>query len=206
MTLYFLYANVIPMPISRPKPLQTIPDDARVVFRGKLFDVIQWDQKLYNGDTAVFEILRRPDTVVVFPVLHDGRILLTHQEQPGKAPFIGAAGGRIDPGEDPEHAAARELAEETGHTAQKLTLWDARQVTSKLDWAVYTFIAHGVTLATAQNLDAGEKVDLMPVTFDEMLGLAANGQLAEGEMVPIFLHAYYNADRKKELQKLFLPE
>ncbi len=194
------------MTIPRPEPLQTIPDDARVAFRGKLFDVIQWNQKLYNGDTAVFEILRRPDTVVVFPILPDGRILLTRQEQPGKAPFIGAAGGRIDPGEDPEHAAARELLEETGHTAQKLTLWDARQVTSKLDWAVYTFIAHGVMPASAQNLDSGEKIDLMPVTFDEMLDFAARGDLAEGEMVPVFLHAYYNAERKKALQELFLPK
>ena len=124
-------ATVSPMPIPRPKPLQNIPDTARVAFVGKLFDVIQWDQKLYNGQTAVFEILRRPDTVVVFPVLSDGRILLTRQEQPGKAPFIGAAGGRLDdPDEDPEHAAHRELREETGHTAQKLTLWDARQDTS----------------------------------------------------------------------------
>jgi ADP-ribose pyrophosphatase len=195
------------MPIPRPKPLQTVPDDARVAFRGKLFDVIQWDQTMYDGTTAVFEILRRPDTTVIYPVLPDGRILLTRQEQPGKAPFIGACGGRVEPGEDPEIAALRELREETGYRAARLDLWDARQITSKLDWAVYTFIAHGVTPDDAgAGLDGGEKIDLMPVTFDELLQLAADGKLAEAEMVPVFLHAYYNEGRKKELQKLFLPE
>lgn len=50
-------------------------------------------------------------TFVVFPVLPDGRILLTEQEQPGREPFIGACGGRIDEGEDALTAAKRELLE-----------------------------------------------------------------------------------------------
>jgi ADP-ribose pyrophosphatase len=194
------------MPIPRPQPLQHIPADARVAFRGKLFDVIQWDQKLFDGSTAVFEILKRPDTTVVYPVLPDGRILLTHQEQPGKAPFIGACGGRIEAGEDAEVAAARELHEETGYCARALHLWDARQITSKLDWAVYTFIAHGAQSTGPQNLDAGEKIELMPVTFDGLLDLAAAGKLAEAEMLPEFLHAYYNADKRRALRALFLEE
>jgi 8-oxo-dGTP pyrophosphatase MutT (NUDIX family) len=193
------------MPIDRPPPLQHVPLDARLAFKGKLFDVIQWDQTLFNGQTATFEILRRPDTVVIYPVMNDGRIMLTRQEQPGKAAFIGAPGGRVDRGEDPEVAARRELREETGLDAADLSLWRAQQITSKLDWVVYTFIAHGAVPAGDQDLDAGEKISLMPVTFDELLALAATDQLAEAEMVPVFLHAYYDIEHKKNLRKLFYP-
>lgn len=87
------------MEIPRPKSKQPIPDHAKKVFSGVLFDTYQWEQKMYDGSTAVFEKLKRPDTVVVFPVLGDGTVVLTEQEQPGKEPFIGAAGGRVDEGE-----------------------------------------------------------------------------------------------------------
>ena len=53
---------------------------------------IQWEQELFDGTMTTFEKLTRPDTVVVFPTLPDGKILLTEQEQPGKEPFVGAAG------------------------------------------------------------------------------------------------------------------
>ena len=71
------------MEIKRPKSKQPIPDNAKKVFGGVLFDVYQWEQELFDGTKTIFEKLKRPDTVVVFPVLDDGKILLTEQEQPG---------------------------------------------------------------------------------------------------------------------------
>ena len=84
------------MEIKRPKSKQPIPDNAKRVFKGVIFDTYQWEQKMYDGSRVMFEKLKRPDTVVVFPVLSNGRIILTEQEQPGKEPFIGATGGRVE--------------------------------------------------------------------------------------------------------------
>ena len=105
------------MNIERPKSKQPIPDHAKVVFKGVMFDVYQWEQELFDGSKTTFEKLKRPDTVVTFPILPDGKILLTKQEQSGKEPFIGATGGRVDEGEDILDAAKRELMEETGYEA-----------------------------------------------------------------------------------------
>src|SRR3989344_9686996 len=102
------------MEIKRPESKQPIPGHAKRVFKGVLFDVYQWEQKMFDGSTAIFEKLKRPDTVVVFPVLPDGRIILTEQEQPGKEAFIGATGGRVDVGEEILQTAHRELLEESG--------------------------------------------------------------------------------------------
>src|SRR3989344_1513944 len=99
------------MKIQRPESKQPMPDDAKKVFNGKIFDVYQWEQELYDGTKVTFEKLKRPDTVVVFPVLDDGRIILTEQEQPNKKNFIGATGGRVDEGQDGFMAAKRELLE-----------------------------------------------------------------------------------------------
>ena len=103
------------MNIIRPKSRQPIPEHAQRVFKGVIFDVYQWKEKMYDGTKRTFEKLKRADTVTVFSVLPDGKIILTEQEQPGTdEPFIAAMGGRIDEGEEVLSAAKRELLGQGG--------------------------------------------------------------------------------------------
>ncbi len=193
------------MTIKRPESRQQMPEDATLVFKGKLFDVYQWQQQMYDGTYQTFEKLKRPDTVVVFAVLDDGSILLTKQEQPGKSLFIGAAGGRVDEGEEIEEAAARELLEETGYRAEELILWHSEQPVSKIDWAVYTFIAKGLEKVDEQRLDAGEKITLHPVTFDEFIDTALRNEFTEREIVKYIYEAKIDKQKLEELRELFRP-
>lgn len=193
------------MTIERPESRQHMPEDATLVFKGKMFDVFQWRQQMYDGSYQTFEKLKRPDTVVVFAVLDDGSILLTKQEQPGKSLFIGAAGGRVDEGEEIEEAAARELLEETGYRAKELILWHSEQPVSKIDWAVYTFIAKGLEKVDEQRLDAGEKITLHPVTFDEFIDTALRNEFTEREIVKYIYEAKIDKQKLEELRELFRP-
>lgn len=191
--------------IQRPESVQPIPPHAVCVFKGVIFDVYQWDQKMFDGTTQTFEKLRRPDTVIVFPVLDDGRILLTEQEQPGKKPFIGAAGGRIDPNEEILEAAQRELLEETGYEAAHFELWKIEQPTSKIDWVIYTLIAKGLKKTSDQQLDPGERISLRPVAFDEFLAIAQDERFVEKEIVAEALRAAYDPSVRKQLRDLLSP-
>lgn len=191
------------MQIERPKSRQPIPPHAKRVFRGVLFDVYQWEQELFDGTKTTFEKLKRPDTVVVFPVLPDGRIMLTEQEQPGKEPFIGATGGRVEEGEDILVAAKRELLEESGYEATEYMLWDAQQPIGKIEWAVYTFIAKGLKHVADLNLDAGEKISLKPVTFDEFVDLATDENFYEKEIIPKLMEARLYPEKREKLRRLF---
>lgn len=191
------------MHIPRPLSKQPIPDHAKKVFQGVIFDVYQWEQELYDGTKTIFEKLKRPDTVVVFPVLDNGKILLTEQQQPGKQSFIGATGGRVDPGEDILAAAKRELLEESGYEAAEFILWEAQHPTSKIDWVVYTFIAKGLKKVADISLDGGEKITLKPVTFDEFIDMATNKTFAEKEILTKLYEAKLYPEKKEELRILF---
>ena len=195
------------MDIKRPESKQPTPKNAKKVFKGVIFDVYQWEQEMFDGTKQIFEKLKRPDTVTVFPVLSDGKIMMTEQEQPGKIPFIGAAGGRVNEGEDILTAARRELLEETGYIAEDFSLWDARQPVSKIDWAIFTFIARGLKKVSDLDLDAGEKIKLLPLTLDELINIATdkNVYFAEQEIVFKFWEAKYNLEKRKELEELFKP-
>jgi 8-oxo-dGTP pyrophosphatase MutT (NUDIX family) len=192
------------MSVLRPEPKQPRPANARKVFDGKIFDVYQWDQKLFNGETAVFETLVRPDTTVVIPVRKDGKILVTRQQQPGKeSEYWSFPGGRVEKGEEADVSALRELCEETGYVSKDLKLWHSEQPIHKIDWAIYTFIAYNCELSGEVNLDGGEKIKVVPMEIEEVLGLGREGAFGESFAV----HAYraeLDPEYKGKLLKLFM--
>lgn len=192
------------MTIPKPPSKQPIPNTAKRVFKGVIFDVYQWQQEMFDGTFETFEKLKRPDTVVVFPILDDGKILLTKQEQPGKEPFIGATGGRVDEGEDILEAAKRELLEESGYEAEEMVLWKSVQPISKIEWSIYIFIARKLNKVADLNLDAGEKIELMPVDFEEFLHIATQENFYEQEIYRDVVEAMLDQEKKHELKKLMI--
>lgn len=190
------------MNIERPKSKLPLPEDARRVFKGVMFDVYQWEQEMFDGTKATFEKLKRPDTVIVFAVLDDGKIILTRQKQPGKEPFIGAAGGRINPGEDILDAAKRELLEETGYEAGEFTLWKALQPIGRIEWAVYVFVARKLKKISGQSLDAGEKIEVMPVDFEEFTKIALQENFYQQEIYRDVVEAMLNKEKREDLKRL----
>lgn len=161
---------MVVMHIERPVAKQQRPADAKMVFEGSIFSVYQWQQQLYDGRTATYEQLTRPDSACVLAVTPDGKILITRQLQPAvHEEFVGLPGGIIDAGEDPLTAAQRELREETGYTAKNWQLWYSLQPASRIDWACFTFVAFDAQKTESIHLDGGEQITLDLVTAPEFV-------------------------------------
>jgi len=192
------------MKIQRPEPLGIIPSDAKKVFTGKLFSVFQWEQKLFDGTYAIFEKLRRIDTVEIIPVTEDKKIIIAMEEQPGVKPFIGFPGGRIDVYEDPLEAAKRELLEETGYHSPEFILWEGVQTLTKIDWAMYIFIAKNCTKIAQQHLDSGEKITLKEITFDELLAIVSRKEFRDREVALKILRIKEDKNELRKMKQLFL--
>lgn len=192
------------MGISRPSSKQPIPGNARKVFNGKLFDIYQWEQELFDeGKKIIFEKLKRPDTVNVIPIIGNGEIVISEQEQPGTEPFIGCLGGRLDEGEEPLETAKRELLEETGMEADEYVLWDATQLIDKIDWAIYTFVAKRCHKVQEQKIEPGEKIKLKFVNFNEFIKLAAQDNFRDAEVALKIFRTVNNPSQFQEMKRLF---
>ena len=191
-----------------PKSKQPLPDHAEKVFSGAIFDAYQWPQAQYDGTVKTFEKLKRADTVLIIPIIEDGRLIFMHEEQPGKVAFVGFVGGRVEEGEDPAESARRELLVETGYAADELVLIEAVQPVTKIEWSVYTYVAPGSRKVAEQNLDSGEKIDLKFLTLDEAVELMARDDFAdrEGNLPRLAIRALYDVGKREELKRVLLGE
>jgi ADP-ribose pyrophosphatase len=118
-------------------PATRVPKHAKRVFKGVIFNVWQWPQKMYDGSTKTFEIITRHHTVVVIPEMN-GKIVIIKQQQPRMKWFYSVPAGRMDvPGESPKEAALRELREETGLKPTRMKLWKKIPNTGKVVHNLY---------------------------------------------------------------------
>jgi len=189
----------------RPYRKSTVPDNAELKFEGKLFDVYQWEQELYDGTMATFEKVVRSDTAAIYPVLPDGRILLVKDWQPHRDVIITPPAGRLEPGEMPVDAIARELLEETGYKAERVIPFYTNQPYEKFDWVVHVFIGKNCTKIQEPKVDAGERIELYPVTFDELIQLVIDGKVHQQGFTQRVLSSIPNPSEMEKLRALLAP-
>ena len=159
-----------------PLPL---PEGAKEVFHGTIFNVYQWPQTLYDGSITTFECCVRPDTAIVVAFVDKDTVLLTKQEQPHKKKaFYDFPGGRIEDGEDPTEAARREFREETGYEIGRLEPWFVDGQSGAIRYAQHFYFARDLRPAEGgAHLDAGERITVIPTSRAELRGYILRDEL-----------------------------
>lgn len=120
-----------------------------------------------------------PDVVVILIIRSDGK-LFVHQRRADKETFplrygLGA-GGRFEPGESPESAAARELAEETGLAVPLHHLFDIHYRDEQTERRLHVFETR-VTELAAVSSDNGEWEWCGWLSTEEVGSLRTSGKL-----------------------------
>ncbi len=124
--------------------------DTKTIYKGRVFDVridlIRYD----SGNESVREIAVHNGGAVILALTSEGKILFVKQyRHPFDKFFIELPAGKLEPDEDPQTCAIRELKEETGMTAGKI---------SKLGVVATTpgFCTELLHIFLAENLTEGE--------------------------------------------------
>src|SRR5258707_2071846 len=122
------------------------------VYKGAVFSVRRDEVLEPGGVRAIREVITHPGSVVVLPVLPDGRILMIRQYRHATRQYLWElVAGRIDAGENVRQAAARELMEETGYHAQRLRVFlDMFPTPGFLEERMYVLLAEKLTAGEAQ--------------------------------------------------------
>lgn len=179
-----------------------LPPNAKLVYKGIIFDIYQWEQTMFDGSIQIFERQKRPDTVLVIPVVGD-RILVQEQKQPQRGRWVSLPGGRRGENENSLDTAQRELLEETGYASNDWQLWKVFDPVPKMVWSIYTFIARKCVFKQEQHLEAGEKIKNILLTFDQFLMLSEDERFQKSvDMVNYMLRVRLDEQKKEEFRKL----
>ena len=95
---------------------------SKIVYKGEFLDVRSDKVKLPNGAVGTREWINHPGASVIIPLLPDGTVGLIRQYRyAAKDDFIELPAGKIDAKENAEQCANRELEEEIGYKANKIS-------------------------------------------------------------------------------------
>lgn len=176
---------------------------AKKVFSGIIFDVYHWEQELFDGTTATFERLKRPNRLSTLAIVGD-KILLTKEQQPAADLVLGLPGGRQDPGEDLLTGAQRELLEETGYASDQWESFLVWRPYHKIDFKVHLFLARDCQKIAEPHLDPGEQVETVLYRFDEFLNAIISGEFCDKDLSVMILRMMHEPEKLEEFrQKIF---
>ncbi|MDY7430843.1 ADP-ribose pyrophosphatase [Bacillus sp. V26] len=154
------------------------------IFSGKVIDLYVEDVELPNGKTSKREIVKHPGAVAVLAVTDEGKIIMVKQfRKPLERTIVEIPAGKLEKGEEPEYTALRELEEETGYTAKKLTKITAFYTSPGFaDEIVHVFLAEELSvLEEKRELDEDEFVEVMEVTLEDALKLVVSREVYDAK-------------------------
>lgn len=159
-----------------------IPPHAKKVFSGRMFEVYQWPQQVFDGSEQTYEVIKRPDSVQIIAVQGES-LVIADEEQPGRAPFLSLFGGVKENGEEPLEAAKRELLEESGLVSEDWEVYRVFESPGRVAWNVTIFLARDCRDGGGQQLDAGEKITPKIVSPEEFFTLLRDPNFRGREML-----------------------
>nr|WP_236652459.1 NUDIX hydrolase [Streptacidiphilus neutrinimicus] len=169
----------------------------RISFEGRIWNVASDEVVMPDGRAATRDYVKHPGAVGVLALDEQGRVLLVNQyRHPVRHRLWEMPAGLLDiPGENPLHAAQRELYEEAHHKAGDWrVLVDVFPTSGGSDEAIRVYLARDLAESDAERFAAeGEELDLQVRRFplDEVVRGALAGELHNGALVAgaLALHA-----------------
>ncbi len=142
-----------------------------------------------DGREELRQMVLHPGSVVVLPLLDDGRIVMIRNRRFAvNATLLELCAGTREGDEDPALCAARELEEETGYRAHSITpllsFYPSPGVTNE---RMYAFVARGLS-QTQQHLDPSEQITVEPLALDDVLARIARNEIEDAKTIVSVLY------------------
>jgi ADP-ribose pyrophosphatase len=173
---------------------------SEMIYEGKAFGVRRDELIEPTGVRTVREVVTHPGSVVVLPVLADGKIVLVRQYRHATRQYLWElVAGRMEPGEDPKTGAARELLEETGYRGKKFSVFlDVFPTPGFLEERMYLLLAEGLTAGEAQP-EEDEKLTVATYTKNQLEQMIGGGKLRDAKSIAglLFYFRFLRKDKRR---------
>jgi len=165
---------------------------SREMHSGRVITVSTERLRYANGREYDLDLVRHPGAAAIVPVDAAGRVCLVRQYRLGVDDFLWEIpAGKLDAGEAPEDCAARELREETGIAAARLSslglYFPAPGIFTEL---IHLFLAESLEIG-APAPDADEELEIRWIALPDAMNLVLQGDINDGKTALGLLRALH---------------
>ena len=159
---------------------------SKSVFEGKLVHVYHDTVELENGKEAFREVIRHPGAVAVLALDGEEILLVRQYRYCIGQELLEIPAGKLEPGEEPLSAAARELSEETGSTCGELIpLGKYYGSAGCMDEGIYLYFGR-ITCKACAHPDEDELLTVEHRTPAELEAMMAAGEISDGKTLAAY--------------------
>ena len=163
-----------------------------LLFEGKVISLRVEEVELPDGNRAKRELVNHPGAVAVIPIMDDGKLILVEQYRKAlNRSIIEIPAGKIEPGEDIEVTALRELEEETGYGANRFDYLQSFATSPGFaNEIIHIFVALGLyKIDKPAAGDEDEFIHMIECTIEEAEQMVLDERIYDAKTAFAILHA-----------------
>jgi ADP-ribose diphosphatase len=172
----------------------------RIIAKSKHFDIKEVDLEFSSGKRMTHEIVdNNMQGVTIVPIDKDGTVFFVREYLTGAGEYqLGLCKGGIEPGQNPEDTANRELQEEVGYKAGRLdklaeVFLHPAYTTAK----THIFLARDLKESKLVG-DEGEELEVVPYPFKDFEKLIDSKEIHDARIIAALYLAKRFVDKESE--------
>ena len=172
--------------------MKEVPFASETIYDGKILHVERWKVHTPTGAEAFREVVLHKGAAAVIPLFEDGTTVLVRQHRVtiDRVTYEIPAGKLDTADEDPRDCAVRELREETGLTAEKITFLTSLFTTPGFcSEKIGIYLAEGLSQGDCDP-DPDEVLRLVRLPLSEAVGMVMRGEIRDSKTVCGLLMAW----------------
>lgn len=171
--------------------LKEVQKSRKVIFEGRVLDVVVDTVTLPNGKEATREVALHKGAACVIPVDENKMVTMVSQFRYAFGEvMLEVPAGKLDSTDEiPLEAAKRELKEEVGITAEKIEyLGEIRPSVAIFTETIHMYLATGLTFGELEP-DEDEFLEISTYHLDDLFDMVMKGEITDGKTIACVLKA-----------------
>jgi len=152
------------------------------IFEGKIINLRVDTVELQNQKYAKREIVEHKGASAVIAINENNELILVKQYRKAVEEFLlELPAGKINVAEEPRECALRELKEETGYEAEKITeIYEIYSSPGFSNEKIHLFKAENLKFTTT-NFDDDENIEVLIINKEEAVKMLESGQITDSK-------------------------